>query len=69
MSSELQELKKRLRDQKKATDTAEVNSKKYHDTLEKTKGVLSNMLSDFHKALGDDNKEIKKEKVEVNGEN
>ena len=68
---ELQELKKKLRDQRKATDRAEGDAKKYYDVLNRSKGPLSALLGDIKDTLGggDSKSDVKSEiKQEVNGE-
>jgi hypothetical protein len=49
---ELQELKKKLRDQRKATERAEHDLKKYYDVLSKARTPLSSLLSDIKDTLG-----------------
>ena len=83
MASELQELKKKLRDQRKASDQAEVFTRKYNEVLMRSRTALTSLLSDVKDVL--DMKEtslmtssstsppstpVKKEdvKAEVNGE-
>lgn len=72
VAQELQELKKRLRDQRKATDQAETFVKKYSDILSRSKSVLGGLLTDVKEVL-DTTKEssssgssgVKKEDAEV----
>ena len=49
---ELQELKKKLRDQRKATERAEHDSKKYYEALARAKGPLSSLLQDLKDTIG-----------------
>lgn len=68
---ELQELKKKLRDQRKATDRAESDAKKYYEVLNRSKGPLGQLLGDIKDTLGgnDSKSDVKQEiKSEVNGE-
>ena len=71
---ELQELKKRLRDQRKATERSESDAKKYYDVLSAAKSSLSYTLSSIQDVTSSDSKgstggtstvQIKKE---VNGD-
>lgn len=72
VAMELQELKKKLRDQRKATDRHEQESKRYHDTLLRAKAPISQLLQDIKDVIAADNSSssnIKAEiKTEVNGE-
>ena len=49
---ELQELKKKLRDQRKATERAEHDLKKYYEVLSKARTPLSSLLNDIKDTLG-----------------
>ena len=77
---ELQDLKKKLRDQRKATERAEHDAKKYYEVLNKSQKPLSSVLSEIKDTLGlssksssssssSSNQEVKSEvKEEVNGD-
>ena len=49
---ELQDLKKRLREQKKLTELAEKDSNKYMETLLKSQDALSLVLTDMSSSTG-----------------
>lgn len=72
---ELQEIKKKLRDQRRTTDNMEKDNRKLTDLLRKSCSSLSSVVSDMSKHMGDSDKSdlpIKAEKdvkKEVNGEN
>ena len=63
---ELQELKKKLRDQRKATEVSEANAKKYHEMLLRSRYTLQNLMADFKSTLGE-KEEKPVVKQEVNG--
>merc|ERR1712150_269030 len=66
VSSEPQESKKKLRDQRKLTDTAESSAKKYLDVLQKSQNSLTSLLGNVRDVIPDANKptEVKEVKVE-----
>ena len=77
MALELNELKKKLRDQKKATDTAESSAKKYRGALESVKQHTQENSSLIAKALSESESSTTSKgkgktdspiKTEVNGE-
>ena len=49
---ELQELKKKLRDQRKATERAEHDAKKYYEVLAKAKPALNSVLQEIKDSMG-----------------
>ena len=58
MMTELQELKKKLREQKQQTEAAESALKKMGDVVSKSKGALASVLSDL-RSLSDDKDKVK----------
>ena len=64
---ELQDLKKKLRDQRKATDMAEASSKKFHDLLARSQHTLQNLVHDYKVALSSDKEDKTQVKQEING--
>ena len=82
VATELQELKKRLREQRKATEQAEGILRRHSDVLGRSKNILSSLLGDVKDALDAGKAEgvtaaspVKKEedmkkeiKKEINGE-
>ncbi|ELU05545.1 hypothetical protein CAPTEDRAFT_214786 [Capitella teleta] len=64
---ELQDLKKKLRDQRKATDGAESSAKKFHDLLARSQHTLQNLVHDYKSALASDKEDKALVKQEING--
>ena len=57
VATELQELKKKLRDQRRVTDSAEKDCRRMTDMLSRSRSTLSNLMSDMAKVLGDSDKD------------
>lgn len=64
MSSEIQELKKKLRDQRRSLDQVESNAKKYRDLLTRARSTLSTLTADIKDAMTVCDKDMKT-KLEV----
>ncbi len=65
---ELQELKKKLRDQKRATDIAEANARRCQQVLGRSKLALSGVLEDIKDTMTPDTP-VKSEPKEIKTEN
>ena len=69
MALELADLKKRLREQKRQTETANQNAQKFQELLVKTRTQLSSLVEDCNTVLVGERKDDKSEiKTEVKRE-
>ena len=71
MTAEIQELKKKLREQKQQTETAESMARKMADVVSRSKGALASVLSDL-RSVNEEREKLKDAKPiksePINGE-